>query len=229
MMLRISTILSILSILLCSSFAVNAAIKCWTDEDGILNCGNVVPPRYSQEGFQEFNQKGLVVQEVERAKTQEEIKQEQRLERERSRKYQACLEERGRDDEILDLFNSEQGIENERTNRLNTLDATIEVIRSQIARSEKNLADMEHNLQESYDNPSVTETERERLRMNIESVKKNIQNFEKNLVEKYEEKQETDARFNTFLQRFSKIQREGRTDCSQYAPTQLQPPAPTRR
>jgi chromosome segregation ATPase len=211
---------AVLYVLLCSSFAVNATIKCWTDEDGILNCGNVVPPRYSQEGFQEFNQKGIVVQEVERAKTQEEIQEEQRIESERMQKYQACLLERERDDEILDLFNSEQGIENERTNRLNTIDATIDVIKSQISRSEKNLADMEHNLQESLDNPSVSDVERQRLRMNIDSVKKNIQNFEKNLVEKYAEKQETDIRFDTFLQRFSKIQREGRTDCRQYAPAQ---------
>ncbi len=216
-----------LCVLLISSFSVSATFKCWEDEDGILNCGNVVPPEYSQQGYQEFNQRGVAVNEIGRAKTTEEIAEEARLREERKRKYAECLAEREKDDEVLNLFNSEDGIEIERRNRLDTLDATIEVIRSQIARSEKNLNDMRGNLDSSYNNQAVTEKERERLHMNIESVQKNIDNFEKNLIEKYEEKQEENRKFDIFLKRFRRITAQGRTDCKIYAPSpELQPVSP---
>jgi hypothetical protein len=196
----------------------SATLKCWTDIDGILNCGNVVPPEYSQQGYQEFNQKGIVVNEVERAKTPEEIAEEKRLRDELAKKHAECLVERDKDTEVLNLFNTENGIETERLNRLDTLDATIEVIRSQIARSEKNLRDMQNNLETSYNNNAVSEKERERLRINIESVEKNIANFEKNLISKYEEKQAENAKFDVFLQRFRRIQQTGRLNCTIYEP-----------
>ncbi|MEK7990459.1 MAG: hypothetical protein VSS52_005585, partial [Thiotrichaceae bacterium] len=202
------------------SMPASATLKCWTDTDGILNCGNVVPPEYSQQGYQEFNKRGMAVNEVGRAKTPEEIAEEKRLRDKRAEQYKDCLVEREKDNEVLNLFNSEDGIENERRNRLDTLDATIEVIRSQISRSEKNLDDMQHNLESSHNNNAVTEKERERLRMNIESVEKNIENFERNLIEKYVEKQEGNGRFDTFLQRFHRIKRDGRMNCTIYAPKQ---------
>lgn len=214
---KLFSITFLLSLFVISSPA-SATFKCWEDQDGILNCGNVVPPQYSQQGYQEFNQKGMVVNEVGRAKTPEEIAEEKRLREQRSKLYKECLAERDKDNEVLNLFNSEDGIETERMNGLDTLDATIEVIRSQISRSEKNLNDMRRNLDLSHDNQAVTEKERERLRMNIESVQKNIDNFERNLLEKYEEKQKENAKFDVFLQRFRRIQREGPVDCTQYEP-----------
>lgn len=211
------SITCLLSLLLIS-FTASASLKCWEDEDGITNCGNVVPPQYSQHGYQTFNNRGMAVSTVGRAKTPEEIAEEKRLRDELAAKYKQCLAELVKDNEVLNLFNTEDGIENERRNRLDTLDATIEVIRSQIARSEKNLNDMQRNLDSSYDNSAVTEKERERLRMNIESVQKNIGNFERNLIEKYEEKQEENAKFDTYLQRFRRIQREGRVNCTAFKP-----------
>ncbi|MCV6638664.1 hypothetical protein [Candidatus Albibeggiatoa sp. nov. NOAA] len=209
----------LLSLLIANTSAL-AAAKCWTDYDGILNCGNVVPPEFSQKGYTERDKNGLVVNKIGRAKTSEEIAEEKRQREERALKYKECLAERDKDREVLNLFNTEDGIENERMNRLDTLDATIEVIRSQIARSEKNLNDMQRNLESSYNNNAVTEKERERLRMNIESVEKNINNFEKNLIGKYEEKQSENSKFDVFLQRFRRIQRDGRVNCSDYAPQQ---------
>jgi len=211
------SIISLITLLV-TSLPTFATLKCWTDEDGITNCGNVVPSQYSQHGYQEFNQKGMAVSKVGRAKTPDEIAEEKRLRDELVAKHKQCLAELLKDNEVLNLFNTEDGIENDRLNRLDTLDATIEVIRSQIARSEKNLNDMQHNLDSSYNNNAVTEKERERLRMNIESVQKNINNFEKNLIEKYVEKQEENAKFDIYLQRFRRIQREGRVNCTAFKP-----------
>ncbi|WP_353572143.1 hypothetical protein [Candidatus Albibeggiatoa sp. nov. BB20] len=214
---RLFSVTFLLSLFI-TSMSASASLKCWTDIDGILNCGNVVPPQYSQQGYQEFNKKGIAVNEVGRAKTPEEIAEEKRLRNERAKQYNECLADREKDNEVLNLFNTEDGIENERLNRLDTLDATIEVIRSQISRSEKNRNDMQRNLESSYNNKAVSEKERERLRMNIESVEKNIINFERNLIEKYEEKQNENAKFDTFLQRYRRIKRDGRVNCMIYAP-----------
>ena len=38
---------------------VQAAIKCWTNKDGVRECGNVVPPEYSQESHTTISLRNL--------------------------------------------------------------------------------------------------------------------------------------------------------------------------
>ncbi len=51
----------------------HARIKCWTNKDDIRECGNVVPPEYSQKGHEELSDQGIVIDRKERAKTPEEL------------------------------------------------------------------------------------------------------------------------------------------------------------
>ncbi len=57
----------------------DAGIKCWTNKEGIRECGRTVPPEYAQKGYTERSDSGVKVKEITRAKTAEEIEQ-QRLE-----------------------------------------------------------------------------------------------------------------------------------------------------
>ncbi|MEW6647505.1 MAG: hypothetical protein AB1450_09925 [Pseudomonadota bacterium] len=53
-----------------------AAIKCWTNKEGVRECGNVVPPEYAQKETRTVNERGITVEVKERAKTAEELEQE---------------------------------------------------------------------------------------------------------------------------------------------------------
>jgi hypothetical protein len=54
----------------------SAGIKCWTNDDGVRECGNSVPPEYAQKGHRELTGEGITVSTTKRAKSKEELRTE---------------------------------------------------------------------------------------------------------------------------------------------------------
>jgi hypothetical protein len=52
----------------------SAAIKCWTNGEGVRECGNSVPPEFAQGSHREVTSMGVTVSKTKRAKTQEELR-----------------------------------------------------------------------------------------------------------------------------------------------------------
>lgn len=64
---------SAISALLMVSISADAArIKCWTNDEGVRECGNSVPPKYAQKGHQEVSKSGLTVNSQGAAVSQQE-------------------------------------------------------------------------------------------------------------------------------------------------------------
>ena len=77
-MIRKSTnliIVLILSVLILAN-GVNARMKCWTNSEGVKECGDTVPPEYTQQGYQELSKEGIVKDETKRVKTKKELEKE---------------------------------------------------------------------------------------------------------------------------------------------------------
>ena len=53
--------------------SAQAAIKCWVNKDKVRECGQSVPPEYSQQRIEVINDKGIVIKVIERTKTPEEL------------------------------------------------------------------------------------------------------------------------------------------------------------
>jgi hypothetical protein len=70
----------------------SAGIKCWTNNDGVRECGNVVPPEYAQKAHREITETGVTVGTTERAKTEDEL----RTQREESARLAAIQAEEAR-------------------------------------------------------------------------------------------------------------------------------------
>ena len=68
------TILAVLPSL--AVLPAEAAIKCWTNKDGVRECGNVVPPEFAQQGHDEVSSGGVTRESTRRAKSLEELKAE---------------------------------------------------------------------------------------------------------------------------------------------------------
>ena len=69
----------IISFTLITSMLVSnahARMKCWTNSDGVKECGDKVPPEYTQKGYQELSKGGIVTDETDKVKTKEELKKE---------------------------------------------------------------------------------------------------------------------------------------------------------
>ena len=71
-------VLATLVVLICAEIPLpaSARIKCWTNSEGVRECGNVVPPEYAQKGHREMSNQGIMIKEVARAKTPEELSRE---------------------------------------------------------------------------------------------------------------------------------------------------------
>ena len=71
---------------LCSTFLVallmgagttaEAKIKCWKNNEGVRECGNVVPPEFAQQGHEEVSSGGVKRESTGRAKSLEELEAE---------------------------------------------------------------------------------------------------------------------------------------------------------
>jgi hypothetical protein len=93
--------LALAALLLLAPPALKAAkIKCWTNNEGVRECGNVVPPEYAQQGHEEVSSRGLTLRTNARAKTPEEIEAE-RQEQARLDAQRKLDEEQAKRDRIL--------------------------------------------------------------------------------------------------------------------------------
>lgn len=108
-----------------------AAIKCWTNKEGVRECGNVVPPEYAQKETRTINERGITVEVKERAKTPEEQEQERaakeaaeaRLAEEKKRQQEQAAYDRV----LLSTFTTEQELFASRDRATGAIDATIEI------------------------------------------------------------------------------------------------------
>ncbi|OQW94416.1 MAG: hypothetical protein BWK79_05960 [Beggiatoa sp. IS2] len=196
----------LLSTLLCTTYSVHADnIKCWMNDEGIRECGNTVPQKYSQQGHQEFNEEAIKVKEIAPAKSATEIAEEVRKEEEvRKRKEQETLDRR-----LLDLFSKEEDIESARQAILSTIEGQVSSIQTIIESLKANLNDIEENYQLAEGNKDVTESQRETIRNNIRNAKQRIKDNEKTLEEKLQEKMEVNRKHDEYMAHFRKIKEKG--------------------
>lgn len=154
--MRLQTMLAVTSIavLIVLPDVVAAGIKCWTNKDGVRECGNSVPPEYAQQGHSELNKQGVVVKEQERAKTAEELAAEreerERVASEEGERKRLAREQAARDRVLLDTFTTEDDLLLARNGKLQAIDArvqhtnrVVEKLRSELAALRKQAANEE--------------------------------------------------------------------------------------
>jgi hypothetical protein len=169
-----STLIIILSLSgLTLSGSVQARMKCWTNNEGVRECGDKVPPEYAQKGHQELGKGGIVREETERAKTEEELAEERRLEKIQAEKDKIAAEQKKKDDILLKTFSNVEDIERARDERLTALDASIKLTQ---ARSEKIQFDLDKRIQKAAAAERAGKTPPEDLLKDIESLKRQIKN-----------------------------------------------------
>jgi len=180
-------------------------IKCWTNEDGMRECGSVVPPQFSQQGHEELNRQGVRVRTVKRAKTPEEIRAEIAKKEMCEKKARDKKMVREKEQELLALFSNEEDIITARDARLGTVDAAISSISAYIDSLNKNLADLEKNYEMGKNNKAVSKTERQTMVTNIKNVKQRLKNTHHTLRSKNTERKGIMTDFSEYLTRLQAI------------------------
>lgn len=127
------------SALLLPAPAAEARIKCWTNDEGVRECGNVVPPEYAQQRVEEKNAAGITVGEEEEAKTLEDLEEERRLAAAAEEAERIRLRKEAEDRVLLDTFTSVDDLEMARDGQIANIDGQIKITESHISKLRANL------------------------------------------------------------------------------------------
>jgi hypothetical protein len=121
------------------SHGAGAAIKCWTNQEGVRECGNAVPPEFAQKGHEKRSAAGVVLETKDRSKTKEEleaalVEAEKEAELKRVKAKRAALER-----VLLDTFSNVDDMELTRDGQIVASGGEIKLADSQISKLQKNL------------------------------------------------------------------------------------------
>ena len=195
-------------LILALPFTINAqGIKCWTNNDGMMQCGDVIPEEYTQQEHQKYNEQATVIGTQNRAKTKEEIAEERRIEREKKEAEERAHKKRVEDQKLLDLYSSEEDIETTLRATLSNVDASIERFEMFIQQAEKNLDALENSLNVDSSR-HLNEKQRTEIEQDIRSVKRNISSNRMTLEAKKNEKAGIERKFKSDLERYRSIMAE---------------------
>jgi hypothetical protein len=181
-------------------------IKCWTNDEGVRECGNVVPAKYAQRGYQSVNQQGVVVGRERRAKTQEELAVERRLDAQKKTQKQeterlAKIQER-KDRVLLDTFTTEEDLVLAHKGRFAAIDSRLIHTKQIISVLKSDLKGLERTAaqQERSGKPVSGETENK-----IAYIQQRIAQQQQFVSDRHDEKSDLDEQFKKDIARYREL------------------------
>lgn len=202
--LRINSI--VFTFLICASFAVPAAtIKCWTNKEGIRECGTTVPPEYAQEGHEEINAQGRVIKETKRAKTPAEIAQEEKAKAEEMEKKKKQEEQARQDKVLLDTYTSVGDIEKFRDDNIRVIESRVTLTKSRI---EKTQADLDKRIQAAANAERDGKKPNAALLQDIDILRNRIKDNKAFIADREKEIADVKAKYNADIERFKQLKNQ---------------------
>jgi ABC-type uncharacterized transport system permease subunit len=179
--------------------AAGAAIKCWTNHEGVRECGNAVPPEFAQQGHETLNKQGLTTNTAQAAKTREELLAE-RATADAARKAELEVRQREQADRVLlDTFASVDDLELTRDGQVAHLESQIRLVQSHLEKLQVNLDQMIERAAEVERRGEMPSAE---MIENVESMGDQIRENEEFIANKEREQEEIRARFEADISRF---------------------------
>ena len=190
------------TLLLAGAPPADAAIKCWTNHEGVRECGNAVPPEFAQKGHETLNKRGLTTDKREAAKTLEELEAERAAAAAERERAEEDIKRRQADRVLLDTFASEDDLVLTRDGQIAHLDSQIRLVESHIEKLRSNLdkmVDRAADMERQGKKPS------EDMVKNIDSVRAQIEENEAFITDKRAEQEDIRARFAADIERFREL------------------------
>ena len=184
------------------SETAHARMKCWTNNEGVKECGNKIPPEYAQQGHQELGKSGVVREKTKRAKTDKELAEEKRLAQEKAKQEKQDAEKKNQDRILLATFSTVADIERARDERVTALEATIKLTK---ARNDKIQLDLDKRIQAAANAERAGKAPPEDLLNDIESLKRQTDNNNEFIDGKHAEQEEIKKAHAIDIERFKKL------------------------
>jgi len=192
-------ILGMSAFLLSQPAMAGKKFKCWTNKDGVKECGSFVPPEYSQQRIETRGDSGRVIEVKERAKTEAELAEIDRLAKLKEIEDAKIAEQKKKDDILLKTFTRERDINMLRDSKVNVIEGIITVTNSNNKALQKKLEKLQKkaaNIERRGKKPTAN------LLEDIKTIENRISNNKKSIKAKREEQKIIRAKFEKDLQRF---------------------------
>ncbi len=186
------------------STSAQARIKCWENSDGVRECGKTVPPEYSQQGHEEISSQGVTVDKTERAQTQEERLEEERLAAIQAEEDTIKAEATAQDKILLDTYSNTDDIQMTSDGKIAALDSTINLANK---RNEKIKANLDKDTATAAAAELAGKQPSEDLLKDIESLERQIKNNDKFIADKHLEQEEIKKEYAEKIARFEQLQK----------------------
>lgn len=195
--------------LLVMAVPAHAGLNKWVDDQGQVHYGDRVPPQYMRQERSVLNEQGVVIKQVEKGKSDEQIASE-RKQREESTEVnkQKMIEQRRkslRDRVLLDSYTTERDILIQRDARVDAVDSQITLTESIIKDQEKKLADVKQRIQ------SIEKSGREvpeNLHKEVIAVGRQLETHYQYVENKNNERQQIIDKFDDDIARFNELMEE---------------------
>ena len=167
--------------------------KCWRNNEGVKECGSYVPAEHSQKRVETRGDSGRIIEVKERAKTEQEIKEANRLEKIKKIEDDKIAEQKKKDSILLETFSRELEITMLRDSKIKVLEGIITVTNSNNKTLNKKLSKLKKR---SGAKPSKTNLS------DMKSLENRIIKNEKSIATKRTEQDVIRKRFEKDLFRF---------------------------
>lgn len=203
------------AVLLSVTTAATAGIKCWTNKDGVRECGNAVPPEYAQQEHQEKSASGMTIKTQERAKTPEEIAVEREARAAAALKQAeidgAVRKQAAADKVLLDTFSSEDDLVLARDGQIANLDSQIKLTESHIAKLTKSRDEL---ISKAAIHEQRKQEVPEALTGDIANLRQQIADHEAFIQSKHDEQGAIRTKFDMDIARFRELRSVQRSPLS---------------
>ena len=184
------------------STSAQARIKCWKNSDGIRECGKTIPPEYSQQGHEEISSQGVTVEKTERAQTEEERLEVERLAAIQAEKDAIKAEVDAQDKILMDTYSNTDDIQMTSDGKIAALDSTINLANK---RNEKIQVNLDKDTAKAAAAELAGKQPAEDLLKDIESLERQIKNNDNFIAEKRVEQEGIKKEYAAKIERFNQL------------------------
>ena len=167
--------------------SVQARMKCWTNNEGVKECGDTVPPEYTQQGYKELSKEGIVKDETKRVKTKEELEKEREKARAVAKEKEKVRKKQTHDKMLLETYNTIDDINDAKEQKIQAIESTIKYNKKRIIK-----------LQYMIDNEEKSDADNQTL-------KQQIAENEKYIEYKINEQKEIEKTYFEYITRFKEL------------------------
>ncbi len=184
------------------SLPAQARIKCWENSDGVRECGEKVPPEYAQKSHKEISNQGITVGESARARTKEEIAEDERLAAIQAEEDRKQAEKDKLDKILLVTYSNTDDIQMTSDGKIAALESTIKLANK---RNEKIQANLDKRTATAAAAELAGKQPPEDLLKDIQSLQRQIKNNDKFVVDKRLEQEAIKKEYADKIVRFKKL------------------------